>query len=393
MKTLRAGVLLLVLACFGRLALAQPATDEIRLDEHRYFNVWALDFSPDDKLLAASSPSSDEVHVWDWRNRRIVRVFKKSSGVSAILASDPLRFSPNGQLLAACDGGRAEHDTVVRIWSVATGGLIHGIDDPVRGGNCDAIEFTPDGKYLVRVLHRFSKFPADNIIFYSTVTWQPTWGLRTTPFYTRSLSISPDGKLIAVGGTTILPALKVGNVYVPKTEPDNSQIVLVDIAQRTIVRTIEAFPGRKENALDGHLQRLAWSPDGKYVAAGAQHTKLYTEAPFPESIRIFDAVTGKQVAGEPSQYANISTLRYTADGKYLIEGAFHSDSCASRKPKYELLRRGGRSYISQCIRIWDGLHTQLLQEIPGNPGSAAVTHDGHHVAFGGDGAIYVFELK
>jgi len=374
--------------------MKEVATEVTQLHEREYFNVWGLDFSPDGKYLASSSPSSHEIHVWDWRNRRIVRTFEKiRQGSSSIMSTEPVRFSPDGRWLATCHG-RADHYVVARIWNANTGEIVRDIDEP-NGGECKAIGFTPDGKSFIWVSDRSANLPGDHLIVYSTATWQRLWGLRTAPFYPNTLAISPDGKSIAIGGSTIGPGI-----------PTQHQVLIVDMAEHAVVRTIRAFPTSKKFAMESTIERLAWTPDGMYIAVGARVTGTYRpearpDAVFesnemrPDAIRIFDTHSGEQVASEtPVKYARIWALRYTPDGKYLIESAFSPGSEESSAPRRELLRTDSMPRtVESVIRIWDGEHRRLLQEISGAAGSAAVTRDGHYLALGGDGMIFIFKLK
>src|SRR5271170_4315081 len=68
----------------------EVATLIAELPEREPFNVWGVDFSPDGNYLASSSPSSYEIHVWDWKNRRIVRTLEQvHQGSSTLSATEP----------------------------------------------------------------------------------------------------------------------------------------------------------------------------------------------------------------------------------------------------------------------------------------------------------------
>src|SRR6266850_2012176 len=257
----------------------EVATEIAQLIEKSPFNVWGLDFSPDGKYLAAVSPSSNEIHVWDWRNRRIVRTLEKvKQGSSSGLATEPLRYSPDGRMLANCHR-RAAGNVVIRIWNTETAAIVRDITTP-QLGICRAIGFTPDGGSFAWISDRPK---GDQLMIHSTESWESIWGLNAVPFYPETLAISPDGKSIALGGHTGGPGV---------------------VAQHQI-------------------QRLAWHPDGVHVAAGASLTaSLKRAAPWPDAIRIFNARSGKLLGREPAEYANIRTLRYTPNGKYLIASHF-----------------------------------------------------------------------
>lgn len=91
-------------------------------------------------------------------------------------------------------------------------------------------------------------------------------------------------------------------------------------------------------------------------------------------MQIFDVRAGAPIVEARMDSANMS-LRYTPDGKYLVEGDMNAKG------------------TGLGIRIWDGRHRELLQEIPGNVSSIAVTRDGRYLATGMDGRTILWQLK
>jgi WD40 repeat protein len=311
--------------------------------------VRGLDFSPDGKYLAATSTSdSDEVHIWDWQAGSIVRKMKKGAGSADPTATGPLKYSPDGRYLLACHSP-GESDFVIHIWDAQTGNLVKGIDEP-KTVDCSAIAFTPDGQSLVRI-GSIGRKENDSIIVYATKDWKPVWGLRTLPFFPTTLALSPDGKLAAVGGNTFGQGI-----------PHQPQIRIVDLVKHTIVKTIEAFP------LENRIRSIAWSPDGKLIVAGAMVGGTFQG---PDIVKIFDASSGRQVLGEAVEPPEaIDVLRYSPDGKYLVEGP-----------------------IGATIRIWDGEHKTILQECRNEALSLAFSRDGRYLAMGGKRKILIWQLK
>ncbi len=354
--------------------MKEVAVKIAELHEDKDIEIWGLDFSPDGKYLAATSPTTLEVQIWDWQNKRIVRTLEKAQGAG--LTTD-IHYSPDGHLLVACHS-QAAGDILVRIWNTETWAVIHDIAD-FKSGSCRAIGFTPDGKYMIGVFDRNPIASGDNLIIYDTTSWQPVWGIRTVPFYPKALAISPDGKFAAIGGGVINPHSWPFDTPKPTfgNPPLSSQsaIVVVDLAQRAIVRTIQ-------NTVDFDVGRLAWSPDGAHLAAMGRRARdgfanngqgAYTSG--LDTVMVFDTHSGKQVAGEQLEGIGNSSLRYTPEGKYLIEGDMDG------------LGNG------LGVRIWDGQHRELLQVIPGNVGSLAVSGDGHYFAVSTYKQISVWQLK
>ena len=321
------------------------ATKVAELPEQYNITVPALDFSPDGKYLAVRS-ADQTINIWDWRNGRIVRALEIAKGANDGLTTEPLRFSPDGSLLVACHS-RAKGDVVARIWKTGTWEIAHDIVDHVPGTGCNAIVFTPDGKSLIRVLDRIPEFPQDCFFVYDTTTWQSEWGLQAVYFHAYTLAISPNSRFIALGGEVI------------DGSPIKRQIAIVDMEKRAIVRIIQS------TGVMDRSSRLAWSPDGDYITnAGG------------EGMQIFNVQSGRQVMGiDPPWGTAHTSLRYSADGKYLIEGiANHKKHMGWGK-------------------IWDGQHRELLQEIAENVGSIAVSRDGQYLATGVDGKTIVWKLK
>lgn len=328
------------------------------LPELNNINVQGLDFSPDGEHLAVRS-AYQTINIWDWRGGRIVHSMEKAQGANDGLTTEPLRFSPNGKLFIA-GHSRADGDVVARIWNTDTWEIVHDIIDPIGGSGCNALGFTQDGKSLIRVLDRMPNISGDTLIVYDTTTWQPVWGLRTVPFYTYNLAISPNAKFIALGGGVRNPRDWPFNTPIPTFGnpplPNMSLIAIIDMEQRTIVRTIQS-EGRM-----GRGSPLAWSPDGAYITMGSVGR-----------LEIFDAQSGKLLIEAPFG-AGRKSLRYTPDGKYLIEGDANDKKTGWGK-------------------IWDGQHRELLQEITGNVGSLAVSRNSRYLATGVDGKTIIWQLK
>jgi len=340
------------------------------LPEHFKMNVSGLDFSPDGKHLAVVS-GDEKINIWDWQSGHIVRTVEKMQGVNDGSATEPIRYSPDGRWFVSCSG------TVTRIWNTETWAVIHDIVD-LKYRGCNAIGFTPDGKSLVQVIGMMGS--GNNLTVYDTTSWQPVWSLRTIPFYPAALSISPDGRLVAIGGGVLNPIRwpQNGQPMTPRPvfgDPpfaDQSLIAIVDLEHRRIVRTIQ---NTVEFDNSGHL---AWSPDGAHITAigrrGWDGSKgVYTSG--LDTTMVFDAQTGSQIAGEQLDGIAHASLRYTPDGKYLIEGDM------------DALGNG------LGVRIWDGQHRELLQKISGNVGGLAVSRDGHYFAMGIDEKTIVWQLK
>ena len=61
----------------------------------------ALAFSPDEKHLAIRS-SLNKIKVWDWEKLHLVTTISIPEGAHDDSIAEPILFSPNGKLFAAC---------------------------------------------------------------------------------------------------------------------------------------------------------------------------------------------------------------------------------------------------------------------------------------------------
>jgi WD40 repeat protein len=301
----------------------------------------AMEFSPDGKQLAVYQTDLAEIQIWDWQNKRILHALPASRGADARAASRPIRYSPDGRLFAAClyqpDGSVA-----AQIWSTVDWTLEQDITDPGHTGGCNAVMFTGDSRSLLRLVDRPETFEQDTLVMYDTRTWKIKMRLHIPGFHPYSLSMNRDSHVVALGGVS-----DAG----PEPAP---QIVLVDLANQRVVRTIQ-------NRLTGPSGHIAWSPDGAHIAVTGD-----------EGAEIFDEQTGA-LAAEDRNGGLGALIRYSPDGRYLVESGFD---------------RAG-----DVVRIWDAEHHITLQEIGFKPSSMAVSRSGDYFALGGDRMIQIWQFK
>jgi hypothetical protein len=94
-----------------------------------------------------------------------------------------------------------------------------------------------------------------------------------------------------------------------------------------------------------------------------------------EVVAIFDAQTGRKLVHEKLEESAHMNVRFTPGGRYFIQ-------C-------DMNGRG----TGLGVRIWDGQHQTLLQEIPGNIGSSAVSRDSKYLAVGGTLRTTIWQFK
>jgi WD40 repeat protein len=288
--------------------------------------VQGLDFSPDGIRLAEDSDGKF-INIWDWRNKRIDKSITAPKGFNAVQVQNGLLYSPDGRSLAAC-AGRGVGDVFVHQWNTEDWSVAPEITDPGVGG-CDGISFPPSGQFLIRIVNRVGN-PGDTIIVHSAGTGQPIFGLSIDRFFTPvSVASNPDGESVAVAGYL--------SVAKQKEIVNEIEVYIISLQQRKVVRVISTEA----------LGPLAWSPDGKRIAVAGGNA----------GIEIFDALTGKNLVSEKIESAGRMNIRFTPDGRYFID----SD-----------LNGMGKGL---GVKIWDSQRHTLLQQIPGDIGSIAVSRD------------------
>jgi WD40 repeat protein len=305
--------------------------------------VFGLDFSPDGSRLAEDSQSST-INIWDWRNNRIDKSISAPQGFNPTQVENGLLYNPDGQLLAIC-AGRGVGDVFVRLWNTDNWSVAKDITDSGAGG-CDGISFSPNGRMLVRIVDR-AGLPGDNIIVHSEGSWQPSWGLALERFRPVSVAVSPDGELAAIGA--VLTVIQLQQIT------HELKIYFLNLHQQKVVRVI---PTKAAGP-------LSWSPDGKRIAATGN----------AGDVAIHNADSGHEIVSAHYEHGTHMNNRYTQDGRYFIE-------C-------DMNGRGS----GLGIRIWDSQRSTLLQQIPGNIGTIAVSRDGKYLAVGLEGRTTIWQFK
>lgn len=190
--------------------------------------IYAVSFSPDGSLLAAGGNNrykfnkgkATTIYLWDTYDRTLVKTLLGHS-----LRVNLVAFSSDGKMLAS-----GSIDKTVRIWDIVSGAQLHVLND--HKGQVSEISFTPDNRYLVvggeggisvwkaetGELERtfanegvyvecFAMHPSGQIIATSGLDRIDIWDLQKGKIlqsignsWPVSLSFSPDGSLLTVGG-------------------------------------------------------------------------------------------------------------------------------------------------------------------------------------------------
>ncbi|MRR18509.1 MAG: WD40 repeat domain-containing protein, partial [Deltaproteobacteria bacterium] len=211
----------------------------------------------------------------------------------------------------------------------------------VQAGHSRSISslvFTPDGKYL-------ASGGQDN----RARIWDVASGRQvrtsTTGFtdafsWILSLAFSPDGRKLAAGGFTSdimiwdaktgrdVKAIPVGGKYLSSAtsitfSPDGSRIAAASIlsegndVHRHIIQLFDAKTGNRIRIIGEQTEQfasVAFSPDGKYLAAG---TGVYGAAVSDAAVRLWDVKSGKELQRFTGQAGGILRVAFSPAGQYL----------------------------------------------------------------------------
>lgn len=313
--------------------------------------LYGLDFSPDGSRIAVGA--EEGVAIWDWRHSHLDRTLELPKGLHIGLTTNPLRYSPDGKFLAIC--GEGARGDVVRIWNTSDWSIAKDIMN-FEGWGCTALGFSTAGRRIFTLMDSLGG-KGEQFIVDEVGSWRKLWGYTFPHLTPVSLAVSPDGWEVAVAGLLLIapsPADVPDPVKRGRESYFEPHIYLIDLRQRTVIKDVRAIA----------MGPMAWSPDGSRIAvAGQQHVEM------------FDTQSGQPLVDADLPSSAHMNVLFAQNGRYFVESDMNA-------------RDTGFG-----VHIWDFGRQKLLQQMPDNADSLAVSRGGRYLAIGVDGHTTIWQFK
>ncbi len=239
--------------------------------------VHKIAYSPDGKLIAVMGA----IGIWLYDAETLTEVGMISGGTAAIA------FSLDGQTLAS--GSRS--DRTVHLWDVQTQKRVGSLQFPGRRG-VTALSYSPDGKTLA------VGYGNGDIVMWDPKTHEKTALLDTNSSVLSTLAFSPNGKLLASGGS------------------EDPTISLWDVQTQTLMGSFDGHTRHDGAIPDSEVSAVVFSPDGKTLASGSS---------IDDTVRLWDVANRAQIALltelETDELESINSVTFSPNGAILASAS------------------------------------------------------------------------
>jgi WD40 repeat protein len=282
-------------------ACLTAAAQNVEIFPQTVKQIWgnSAEYGSDGKTIISGSPDNT-VKIWDAKSGKLLRTL---AGHEAIVAHTG--YSPNGLYIVS-----VSWDQTARIWDAKSGRELHRFTNILSGmQRSQTVAFSPDSRCVTAISRGVIK------------VWDIESGRELQTFQAgdvSSLIYSPDGSFI-VGGFS--DSFKVWDAETGQEvrsfpsagvmslgySPDGRRLA---IAAGLEVKIWDAVNWREIRTLKrnemGILTSLAYSPDGKYIAASS----------YMKTITIWDAAGGRELRKIMTPEIVLS-VDYSSNGKHI----------------------------------------------------------------------------
>ena len=200
-------------------------------------------------------------------------------------------FSPDGKSVATGEEYTYGQASLVRIWDAAGGKEIHHFEGTPGSVRC--LAFSRDGKKLAAA---YDKGRDTSVLVWDLTTW------KAIKQFSGKFAFSPANS----GASSEVDVVwrMAGMFQSIAFSPDDKLLAWND---DKVIRVCDAETGLEIGQIQGDFHSLAFSPDGKTLASGSKD----------KTVRLWDAVSGKELRQFLGQADIVMSLVFSPDGKTL----------------------------------------------------------------------------
>lgn len=343
--------------------------------------VFGIAFSPDGRRLLSGS-GDNSARLWDMFNEENNRILMYRSAAKVKIFA--VAYSPvirdDATELVALAGADFDHNTpteLLELWDANSGELFAELSGHVS--SLDSVQFSPDGKLLASG----GSYPDNTIHLWNVETGEVLHSLRGHYSGVRSVAFSPDGNTLASSGWDGLLHL---------WDAETGKLKLTNNEHTSVVHSV---------AFNSSKNILATGGDEGFI-------------------RLWDIQTGEILGNFNTKSSRVTSLEFLENSPYLISGTDEPDFSVqiwnietwkethtllghysfsqelALSPDEKLFASGG-ALGDNTLRVWDleanGVFLYAIDGHTRSVKSVAFSHDGTLIASGdGKGTLRLINV-